>query len=694
MTASRCPRLMLAGLLPALLLGLLVVLAAAPAEADPDHHPGILHVQTVPSVRGARITVDGREVRTDRHGRASVRVRNFEDLKSRFDIPWSRVSPTRVVRLDRILGSLDHGVTGRTIRLGLRIKRRVQCEFTDTHGRAISPDRVSLLEIRSSTGEVVRLTRSALRRPVWLAAGKSQQTRGGLGTVPYSWSITRAIVDGSNVVIRGQQVYRPSQTLNWPIRLLFFRVHVVGRDLLLGSLAGAGVDLTRPDGVEARTPFTDGRTVLSSVPRGSYQMRVYGGGLAFTRPVAISKNQLVEIQVLTPSDLALLAGLVVLVALSFVLVGRRRLVLATLRRLRRRGRKHAAAAMAVAAVLGCALTSTGVPQPAQASPVHQAHGPIQLPTFAYYYIWYQHKSWRRAKIDYPLIGRYSSDSARVMRRHVEMAKQAGLTGFLVSWKVTPSLDSRLDMLVRICHREHFKLEVVYQGLDFERHPLPVQKVAADLRYFRNRYAANPVFDTFGKPVVVITGTEQYTVRQLRRITTGVRDKLFVLASAKNVKDYRRTRTVTDGDAYYWSSADPRHPFYLDKMKQMGRVVRSHGGLWLAPAASGYDGRALGGHQVVDPRGGRTLRRAVRVAVRSHPDAIGVISWNEFSENSQVEPSVKLGDTELVTLASLLGGHVNPRLETFPPAKQRARPAPPPRTGFPAWAALAVLLAAL
>ena len=31
------------------------------------------------------------------------------------------------------------------------------------------------------------------------------------------------------------------------------------------------------------------------------------------------------------------------------------------------------------------------------------------PLFAYYYIWFNADSWNRAKIDYPLLGRYSSD---------------------------------------------------------------------------------------------------------------------------------------------------------------------------------------------------------------------------------------------------------------------------------------------
>ena len=83
----------------------------------------------------------------------------------------------------------------------------------------------------------------------------------------------------------------------------------------------------------------------------------------------------------------------------------------------------------------------------------------------------------------PELGPYSSDDAAVMDQQVRWAKQAGIGGFLVSWKHTPTLDRRLRQLVDIASRRHFALGVVYQGLDFHRGPLPADRVATDLGYF-------------------------------------------------------------------------------------------------------------------------------------------------------------------------------------------------------------------
>jgi Glycosyl hydrolase family 99 len=311
----------------------------------------------------------------------------------------------------------------------------------------------------------------------------------------------------------------------------------------------------------------------------------------------------------------------------------------------RRGITGRLAALALAA----AVLSPAV-SPARAS----ASTPI--PVLAYYYIWFTPTSWERAKRDLPMLGPYSSDQASVMRQHVRWAKRAGIDGFIVSWKSTPVLDRRLARLVSIADAEHFKLALIYEGLDFERRPLPAGRVAADLKRFAGRYGRDPAFRLFGRePVVIWSGTWMFTPAQVAGVTRQIRGRLRVLASEKNLAGYRRLAAHVDGDAYYWSSVDPlRYPGYPGKLNEMGRGVHAHGGLWIAPAAPGFDARLLGGSRVVPRRGGATLRRELAGALSSSPDAVGLISWNEFSESSQVEPSRADRGHYLHVLAGILG----------------------------------------
>jgi hypothetical protein len=298
---------------------------------------------------------------------------------------------------------------------------------------------------------------------------------------------------------------------------------------------------------------------------------------------------------------------------------------------------------------------SGAPMTAAAS--HGADASLQsMPVLAYYYIWFQPDSWNRAKLDLPLLGPYASDDEAIMRVHVQWAKASGIDGFIVSWKNTKTLSGRLATLAKVAREEDFKLSIIYEGLDFWRHPLPLDKIDADLDYFTQTYGTDPVFDMFGKPVVIWSGTWKYDRTQIGRITRNHRAALRILASQKQPNAYERIADLVDGNAYYWSSVDPdTFPDYAGKLDRMSRSVHDNGGLWFAPAAPGFDARHLGGEREVTRNDGETLRTQLETAASSNPDAIGLISWNEFSENSHVEPSCEFGDRYLHVLADLLGG---------------------------------------
>jgi hypothetical protein len=48
---------------------------------------------------------------------------------------------------------------------------------------------------------------------------------------------------------------------------------------------------------------------------------------------------------------------------------------------------------------------------------------------------------------------------------------------------------------------------------------------------------------------------------------------------------------------------------------------------------------------------------MEAALRSSPDAIGLISWNEFSENTHIEPSEKYGTRYVEVIAAMRLGAV-------------------------------------
>ncbi|MFN8157834.1 MAG: hypothetical protein U0R68_10475 [Candidatus Nanopelagicales bacterium] len=308
--------------------------------------------------------------------------------------------------------------------------------------------------------------------------------------------------------------------------------------------------------------------------------------------------------------------------------------------------------LAVVAGSSSATTTSGMPTPAASvspsiDPVHP------VPVYAYFYQWFTSSSWDRAKRDYPLAGRYSSDDPAVLREQVRQARAAGIDGFLTSWKSTVPLNRRLDRLVAAAKEQKLDLGVVYEALTFERDPLPVATVERDMVYLVDRWGSALTSRYYGKPVIIWTGTDRYSLADVLRVRQALGHRAILLAASRTVDGYTRVADIVDGEAYYWSSSDPHSSATTEKMAAMSEAVHAHGGLWFAPAAPGFDGTTLGGTRVIPRDDGRTLIASLDNAFRSSPDAVAVISWNEWSENTYIEPGEEYGDRELAVLTDYL-----------------------------------------
>jgi hypothetical protein len=615
---------------PAVLaIAVLLALSADRAEAQaPRGGPVPPTIQTVPAAPGMRFALDGHRFEADRAGRATPPAA-FRRAGASLRALDTEVAPGVRARFDR-------WYSGRRI-AALNLYHRVGISFVDLDANVVAPSAVTSVTLQGSDGSRHVL---AGDRRVWLQGNRVVPESQGRTSTRLYYSADTVLVAGSNVVHHGQQRFFPAASPKMQLRLLLFAVRVTVRDALLGFPIGSAVRLEYPNGREQREalgPSAD--LTVSSLPRGDYRVSVEALGMSSSRPIALSRDQEVDLRVISWLDIAVV----------LMVLGSLALALLFIRRPAPAGRRHAARVVSSVLVAVAVVTATDPPA--------RAAGPPD-PLFAYYYIWFNASSWNRAKIDYPLLGRYSSDEREVMRKHVEWAKRAGIDGFIVSWKSTPVLNRRLRRLAEVADAERFKLLVIYQGLDFEREPLPAARVARDLDFFEHHFAQRRPFQVFAKPLVIWSGTPRFTRAQLARVTEQARRKLLVLASERNVAGYRRVAGVVDGNAYYWGSVDPAtYPGYAEKLAEMGEAIHSLGGLWIAPAAPGFDARLVGGSGVVDRRDGATLRTELDAATGSSPDAIGLISWNEFSENTHVEPSQRYGSRYLDVVADVRGARL-------------------------------------
>jgi hypothetical protein len=256
--------------------------------------------------------------------------------------------------------------------------------------------------------------------------------------------------------------------------------------------------------------------------------------------------------------------------------------------------------------------------------------------------------WSRDKLDHPVRpfpGNYNSDNLAVIRWQIAQAKAAGISGFIVSWKDTGVYRAILPLVEKAANEAGgFKLAMLYESLDAARQPLPQAQVAAGFRYFAATYAGNQAWYRIGgKPLTIWFGTQQFSRAAVAAVTGPVRSRILVLSSANNATEFQRLAAYTDGDAYYWSSVYPGvDTFYASKLAAMGAAVHRAHKVWIAPFAPGFNDTLIGGQRNVPRAHGATLRTEFTTAAGSRPDIMGLISWNEWTENTYIEPSVNFG----------------------------------------------------
>jgi hypothetical protein len=326
------------------------------------------------------------------------------------------------------------------------------------------------------------------------------------------------------------------------------------------------------------------------------------------------------------------------------------------------GTKHTVVvATAAAAVLfGGTAASAGGPAPT-APPAHTAAmSGTGAPVFAYYYMWMNGTYWTKNKLDYPVRpfpGDYNSADRAVIDWQIRQAEAAGISGFIVSWKDTTTYRTIVPELEAVADSDNFKLAMDYEGLDAQGHPLPVSKVAADFAYFTATYAPDPAwYRVGGKPLTIWNGTVDYPASAVAAVTTPLRSRLLILNSANSVPEYQRLAPYTDGDAYYWSSVNPAtNPGWVTKLQAMGAAVHQAHGLWIPSFAPGFNATLIGGHIIVPRDNGATLATEYAGATASSPDILGLISWNEWTENTYTEPSASFGYSYVGFLKSLITG---------------------------------------
>lgn len=273
---------------------------------------------------------------------------------------------------------------------------------------------------------------------------------------------------------------------------------------------------------------------------------------------------------------------------------------------------------------------------------------------AFYYTWYKPESWSSPKLaDHPAVRYVSSDRA-AMARHIDQAKGAGLDGFVASWWGPGDFtDANLADLLDVAAERSFQIALYLETLSDGVHARSQQELTRWLDYAISKYGKHPAFLRIeGKPLVFLWASGEATDTTWRAIFADLRaqgrDAVYISMG------YDSSRlAVFDG---YHEYAVFIFPSLEGTVRAAARGARSSGILdaspalkiWAATGQPGYDDGLLGRDKALKRSrdGGAFYRQTLDAAIASDPDILLVTSWNEWWENTHIEPSEAFGDLYL------------------------------------------------
>ncbi|KYK28857.1 MAG: hypothetical protein AYK19_05335 [Theionarchaea archaeon DG-70-1] len=290
-----------------------------------------------------------------------------------------------------------------------------------------------------------------------------------------------------------------------------------------------------------------------------------------------------------------------------------------------------------------------------------AGGPLRplLPSvpkmvWAFYYPWYYKEQWftSEALTDSPLIGPHDSSDPEVIEMHIKQAKSAGIDGFIVSWWGEDSYtDENLKIILDIAQEYNFKITIIFESLGGDEPRSERELKRMFVSFFENYGNDTRYYRIDGEPVIFVWAVESHPPSVWETIITDL-----------ELTGYTAVYVAETGNPDYLDVFDGLHRYATVGIDDLPRlyerlsvVCRTYGYLydkkrvlWAATLCPGYDDRKIPGRAgLYQPReNGEYYKSTFEAALTSSPDWILITSFNEWWENTHIEPSTTYGSTYL------------------------------------------------
>jgi glycoprotein endo-alpha-1,2-mannosidase len=301
----------------------------------------------------------------------------------------------------------------------------------------------------------------------------------------------------------------------------------------------------------------------------------------------------------------------------------------------------------------------------------RADGPLEVASvgprlvLAHYYPWFDRSTWTSPLLADRPQREYSTEEPADVQQVFGTAAQAGLDGLVVSWQGLEFQGGwnhrRMQLALEAAQQANIRVATLlettvanpeHRQTGVEADPRTVQTWISDIV---RSYGSHPAYLRVGdRPVIFVYSVPRLRVAQWEQVVAGVRasgpqpmlvgdaTRSVWLPSFDGQFDYASNRlAIGDIAGFQMDQGNRVRTYHL-----LGNTGRRR--IWAATVSPGYDDRALAATdgrtpRVSDRQQGAYYDAQWRAAFAAGADWVVVTSWNEWWENTHIEPSVNYGD---------------------------------------------------
>lgn len=302
-------------------------------------------------------------------------------------------------------------------------------------------------------------------------------------------------------------------------------------------------------------------------------------------------------------------------------------------------------------------------------------------------------------IDYPIIGPYDSRDPNVIEYQILLNQSAGISGFICDYYGTnatlPSLVltkqgfdtlfthiNYLNKLNTFGKYSNFKISIAYDENALKAYsstinsPLNIQAANNDLTYVKNNYTVqNYYYQKNGKPLLLIWNNFVYLSN------SGWSNALLPLTNSYtiNFRDFGPDNNLIDKSYfpwvydYSWTNGYPYNSSlwgqvylsgFYNKMATNSQIQFRTGGVWAgfneskAPWIPPYP--TATSPRIMSRQNGSVFNNTWSLTLSSGTSIIQLITWNDWNEGTEIEPSIQYGYSYIAnTYQEITGAGSNP-----------------------------------